>query len=100
MVLVGGMALCAVPTLDLGAGADEIALERPGFSLITRDGSGDAGQFTSVAIGADGLGLISYYDATNRDLKVAHCSNQACTSATISSLDRIGDVGRYTSIAI
>ena len=67
---------------------------------MTRDGSGDAGLYTSVAIGADGLGLISYYDATNRDLKVAHCSNQTCTSATISSLDRTGDVGQHTSIAL
>ncbi len=67
---------------------------------MTRDGSGDAGLYTSVAIGADGLGLISYYDATNRDLKVAHCSNQMCTSATISSLDRTGDIGQYTSIAL
>ena len=86
--------------LGLGSDADDTALERPGFSLITRDGSGDAGQYTSVAIGADGLGLLSYYDATNGDLKVAHCSNQACNSATISSLDRRGDVGQYTSIAI
>ena len=30
---------------------------------------------TSITIGADGLGLISYYDVTNGDLKVAHCSN-------------------------
>lgn len=46
--------------LGLGSDTDDTALERPGFSLITRDGSGDAGQYTSVAIGADGLGLISY----------------------------------------
>jgi hypothetical protein len=94
------LALCAAWSFDLGAEADDTAYDRPGFSLITRDGSGDAGEYTSIAIGADGLGLISYYDATNRDLKVAHCSNQSCTSATISSLDRTGDVGQYTSIAI
>ena len=98
MLLV--LAMWAGFPLDLHAEADDTAYERPGFSLTTRDGSGDAGLYTSVTIGADGLGLISYYDATNRDLKVAHCSNQTCTSATISSLDRIGDVGQYTSIAL
>jgi hypothetical protein len=42
---------------------------------------------TSVTIGADGLGLISYYDVTNGDLKVAHCSDAACSSAIITTLD-------------
>jgi hypothetical protein len=100
IVLASGIAICAILPLELRAETDDTALERPGFSLVTRDGSGDAGLYSSLAIGADGLGLISYYDATNQDLKVAHCSNQKCTSATISSLDRIGDVGQYTSIAI
>ena len=35
-----------------------------------------------LAIGADGLGLISYYDPNNGDLKVAHCDDTACSSAT------------------
>jgi Collagen triple helix repeat (20 copies) len=41
----------------------------------------------SVAVGADGLGLISYYDGPSSALKVAHCTNVACTSATTSTLD-------------
>jgi len=58
------------------------------------------GRDTSITIGADGLGLISYYDATNDDLKVAHCSDTNCTAATITTLDSTGDVGRDTSITI
>jgi hypothetical protein len=44
-------------------------------SHATLDSTGDVGYFTSVAIGTDGLGLISYYDVSNGDLKVAHLSN-------------------------
>ena len=62
--------------------------------LATLDSTGDVGQYTSITIGADGLGLISYYDATNGDLKVAHCSNAACSTATTATLDSTGDVGR------
>jgi hypothetical protein len=36
---------------------------------------GSVGYYTSVTIGVDGLGLISYYDSTNDDLRVAHLSN-------------------------
>lgn len=33
---------------------------------------------TIHAIDSDGLGLISYYDLTNKDLKVAHCGFVIC----------------------
>jgi hypothetical protein len=42
------------------------------------DRPGNVGQYSSVTIGTDSLALISYYDATNGDLKVAHCSNLFC----------------------
>jgi hypothetical protein len=64
------------------------------------DTSADVGRYSSITIGTDGLGLISYYDATNRDLKVSHCSNPKCTTATIAALDTNGDTGASTSIAI
>ena len=69
-------------------------------TLSTVDSAGVVGSYTSVAIGADGLGLISYYDQTNADLKVAHCSNVECTSATNTTVDAPGNVGAYTSVAI
>jgi hypothetical protein len=60
-----------------------------------------AGYATSITIGADGLGLISYYDNTNKDLKVLHCGNAACNSGNISTtVDSAGDVGGYASITI
>jgi len=59
------------------------------------------GEYTSLAIGADGLPVISYRDATAAALKVAKCTNAACTAATITTVDDPADfVGAYTSIAV
>ena len=99
-LLVLGIGLLLGFGLTLSAGADDTGLERPGFALTTLDGPGNVGQYTSVTIGADGLGLISYHDVTNRTLKVAHCSDRACISATLTTLDSAGDVGQYTSVTI
>ena len=60
----------------------------------------DVGAYNSVTIGADGLGLISYYDTANGDLKVAHCRDLDCTAADITTLDSDGDVGGETSVTI
>src|SRR5262245_37853491 len=62
--------------------------------------AGSAWAGGTLAVGADGLGLISYYDDVNLDLKVAHCSDAACTSATVTVLDSAGDVGLQSAIAI
>jgi hypothetical protein len=82
------------------AGALNRAIAPTGNANATLDSAGDVGLYTSVTIGTDGLGLISYYDATNGDLKVAHCNNLACTSATVNTPDSAGDVGLYTSVTI
>src|SRR2546428_255522 len=45
----------------------------------TIDSSGsDVGHNTSIAIGSDGLPIISYWDGTNGYLKVAHCASVTC----------------------
>jgi predicted regulator of Ras-like GTPase activity (Roadblock/LC7/MglB family) len=71
-------------------------------ALSTVDSVGIVGIFISIAIGADGLPVISYYDVTNLDLKVAKCANAACTAgtSTLSTVDSAGEVGLHTSIAI
>jgi hypothetical protein len=65
------------------------------------DPANTVGQYTSIAIGADGLPVISYQDATAGTLKVAKCANTACTGTSISTVDDPANfVGQYTSIAI
>jgi len=76
-----------------------LLLDLPDFKTAI-DRADVVGEFTSIAIGDDGLPVISYRDGTNADLKVAHCGNVACTSATLSTVDSADSVGRYTSIAI
>lgn len=63
--------------------------------------SNDVGLYTSITLGADGLGLISYYDATNTDLKVLHCGNVLCNGGNVATaVDTVGDVGWDTAIAL
>jgi hypothetical protein len=69
-------------------------------TVTTLDEPGKVGAYSSIAIGSDGLGLISYYDETNGDLKVAHCSDVLCSSATLTTLVSISAANLFTSIAI
>ena len=62
-----------------------------------------AGNQSSLAIGSDGLPVISYFDDTNDDLAVMKCGNAACTSGnTVTKIsDPGGDSwGAETNIAI
>lgn len=76
---------------------------------LTLDGAGagtDVGRATSMAFGSDGYPIISYYDATNGDLKVFHCDWIDCgglsgsASGTATTIDSTGDVGSFSSMLI
>jgi hypothetical protein len=70
-------------------------------TITTVDSDGNVGYYTSIAIGDNGNPVISYYDATNNDLKVAACTTADCSgTSTITTVDSTGTVGYYTSIAI
>jgi len=75
-------------------------LEPSGIISTTVDSSGDVGGSPSITIGSDGLPIISYCDNTSQDLKVAHCDDFACLTATNNTVDSTGDTGWNTSIVI
>ncbi len=58
------------------------------------------GTHTSVVVRANGLPFISYHDVADDDLKVYDCSNPACSSGTVRTLDSTGDQGRHSSAAV
>ncbi len=66
----------------------------------TVDTSTSAGMYSSITTGADGLGLVSYYDDNANALKVLHCGNLACSSGNTITTADTGGVGRDTSIII
>ena len=65
------------------------------------DTSGSVCSYNSLTIGIDGFGVVAYYDESNKDLKIANCSDRFCSDSTsINVIDSQGDVGKYPSITI
>jgi len=74
-----------------------------GDETISLVDDGNVGRYSSLAIGSDGLPIISYYDVANGKLKVASCNDDACSGQDeiITTLnDTESSVGFNNSIAI
>jgi hypothetical protein len=108
-IAIGNDGLPVISYWDFGTSSLKVAHcvnpDCSGVATITTvdDPANSVGRYTSIAIGSDGLPVISYQDETAAALKVAHCVNVACTGAsTITTVDDpVGEsVGYYTAIAI
>lgn len=78
------------------------------LATATAQAAGDVGLHSSITLNSLGNPAISYYDATNKSLKLAICRNPSCTpGATPETQTKIltlhaapgMDLGQYTSIA-
>jgi hypothetical protein len=71
-------------------------------SIATVDQPGNVGLYTSLELDSTGKPVIIYYDATNGDLKVAHCNDADCVGGdeSLASVDQLGAVGFFTSLAL
>jgi hypothetical protein len=65
-------------------------------------GANATGLYTSIAIGGDGLPVISYHDSTADTLRVAKCGDALCGTANLATVDDppVNAVGGFSAIAI
>lgn len=89
-------------TLKLATCTANCQTASPTWKITTVDNAGNVGAYASMQLNG-GKPVISYYDATNGDLKLATCT-AGCQTATptwvITTVDSPGDVGYYTSLQL
>ena len=93
---------------EIDASGDGVCVpveHRPPYSLTTVSNSGDDSFQPSIAIGVDGLPLISFFrgkDSTHGGLHVMHCNTLDCTSYDIYKIDTFTSnyVGTLSSLVI
>jgi len=67
------------------------------WEIVTVDNIVFGGCFTSIALDSFDRPHISYYDASNRDLKYAHYDGMVWH---VEAVDSVGRIGEHTSIAL
>jgi hypothetical protein len=68
---------------------------------LTVDSGVESGRDSAIAIGVNGIPIISYLDGTNGDLKVVSCTTGSCSGVNAPiTLDSAGLTGFQTSIII
>lgn len=83
----------AAGQIHFATGATYVVQEAGGWFVETVD----SGSFSSIDLDSNGFPHISYYDASNGDLKYAKYNG---TTWAIEIIDEVGDVGSYSSLGI
>ena len=82
-------------------GLDAVSIDNRSWTSSAVDTIGDVGRFNDIAVGTDGLPLISYGSAvalSAQELKVAYCLDAACEQAVVAALP--SKMFESTSIAV
>jgi hypothetical protein len=88
------LAMGAVTSDAIGDGAVSAAKIQSGASIPERRGftvtTIGPGKDNAIIVGSDGLPLIVFHEPVTNTLRVAHCSDVACTGQTVSTIDTVG----------
>lgn len=90
-------------SLDYALCGDPACSDRAKITTTTVDNTADQGQYVSLAVGSDGLPVMSYRDPTFNRLIVTRCFSMLCNGATDGAVLSSGDyagAGIYSSIEI
>jgi hypothetical protein len=89
-----GNVTVTVPSVGTSNGVGFIVWE---VSVV--DSSSDVGQYSDIALDGSGNPKISFYDATNKDLKYASWNGSTWSIQTVDGSGLV-DAGQYTSLAL
>lgn len=69
-------------------------------NMTVLDATGSVGTYSSLVLDGAEKPVVSYFDASNGNLKLLRCDSPDCATSNTSIPDALGIVGRYASITL